>query len=108
MSYREYSSGTHLRRQHRNGINLRLVRLDPWAPVDRSDDGPVWEARALKAMEVFRALPISDEAYWRFQDGFDVDRLTWKQIFYVYRIAAYTYRFDTSADLLVETGLVAA
>ena len=74
-----------------------------------ADDGPYWAARAHGALTLLAASGMPDPVYVALAEVMDAagERMTWRQLFYVRRLALLTWRIDPSADLLVETGLAA-
>lgn len=112
--YREYANGTH---RNYNGARLgRAHRISAWelAEMQRSnDDSRSWEERAHRAhMAMLMDVSIDDGFFNDFNDRVNLiaNSLSWKQIFYVWRVAHLTIRLQPSlsvVDLAREAGLVA-
>lgn len=100
MSYHEYvTSSGGVRRQHHQGKRFQAEHLDAdqlLASLEEANpESMTWQMRALRARDAMRDdESIPDEIYIGFWAFFDPvhNSLTWKEIFYVWRIAHLTWR----------------
>lgn len=110
MAFHEYANG---RTQHDNGIRLgKPGRQSAWLMADLAgDNGLLWKARAKAAMDAMTLdFRVDDGLFNEFNDRYNLaaHKLTWKQIFYIWRVAHLTVRLEPSialVDLVREAGL---
>lgn len=115
MSTHEYITRSgYIARRSYNGIRLgKPGRMSAWDTAElqmMGDDSVFWQARAKKAEAGFMAeICVPDDVANAFTDIFNTlaQRLTWKQIFYIWRVATWSARLGarTLVELVRETGL---
>jgi len=110
--FHEYQNGTH---RHYNGAILgRANRIGAWELAEMQgnpDDSRHWEELAKSAMDAMTLdFRVDDGLFNGFNDLYNLSahKLTWKQIFYIWRVAHLTVRLEPSialVDLVREAGL---
>lgn len=112
MSYREFSTPSGgVRRQNKPGKRFHVEHLDAGqllAALEESDpESWTWRSRAENARD--RAA-IPSDIFNQFVDRLNpvADTLTWKELFYVWRIAHLTWRITggcSAVELAANCGL---